>query len=111
MEKNIVKAIGLVTIITIIGKVLGFARESIIAAYFGASALSDIYFVASIIPTILFTALSLAISTGIVPIYVEENKKNKENATSLISALGTLLFIIAIIITIICIILHLLLLS
>jgi putative peptidoglycan lipid II flippase len=101
MEKNILKAAGLVTIVTIVGKLLGFGREAIIAAYFGASSLSDVYFVAAVIPTILFTALSLAISTGIVPIYVEERKRNSEEAEQLISALGTLLLIIAIVITII----------
>ena len=33
MKNNIVKAVGLVTIVTVIGKLLGFGRESVIAAF------------------------------------------------------------------------------
>src|SRR6476620_4522505 len=104
MKKSIVRAVSIVTIVTIIGKLLGFGRESVIAAFYGASAQSDVYFVAAVIPTILFAAISMAITTGIVPIYIEENKKNKEEAANLISALLNLLLVISIIFTALCII-------
>ena len=104
MKKNLIKAVGLVTIITVIGKILGFGRESVIAAFYGASAQSDVYFVASVIPTILFAAISMAITTGIVPIYIEENKKDKEEAANLISALVTLLLVISIVFIALCIV-------
>ena len=104
MKKNLIKAVGLVTIITVIGKILGFGRESVIAAFYGASAQSDVYFVASVIPTLLFAAISMAITTGIVPIYIEEHKKNKESAANLISALGTLLLVLSIVFIALCIV-------
>src|SRR3954465_4963426 len=104
MKNNIVKAVGLVTIVTVIGKLLGFGRESVIAAYYGASAQSDVYFVAAVIPTLLFAAISMAITTGIVPIYIEKKKKNKAEAANLISALGTLLLVISIVFIALCIV-------
>ena len=60
MKNNIVKAVGLVTIVTVIGKLLGFGRETVIAAFYGASAQSDVYFVAAVIPTLLFAAISIS---------------------------------------------------
>ena len=104
MKKSLVRAVSIVTIVTIIGKLLGFGRESVIAAFYGASAQSDVYFVAAVIPTILFAAISMAITTGIVPIYIEENKKSKEEAANLISALLTLLLVISILFTALCIV-------
>ena len=104
MKKSLVRAVSIVTIVTIIGKLLGFGRESVIAAFYGASAQSDVYFVAAVIPTILFAAISMAITTGIVPIYIEENKKSKEEAANLISALLTLLLAISILFTALCIV-------
>jgi putative peptidoglycan lipid II flippase len=64
---NVIKSVGLVTIIAAVGKVLGFGRESIIAAYFGASSMADVFFVASLIPTILFTALGSGLQASVIP--------------------------------------------
>ncbi|MCQ6276842.1 murein biosynthesis integral membrane protein MurJ [Bacillus sp. V3B] len=98
---NIVKAVGIVTIISAIGKVLGFVREAIIAAYFGASEVADVFFVANIIPTLLYTAIGITIYSGIIPIYMEEKEKNQSKADETMSVLGTLFFLFALLITII----------
>jgi putative peptidoglycan lipid II flippase len=92
---NIVKAVGLVTIISAVGKILGFVREAIIAAYFGASKTADVFFVANMIPTLLYTAIGIAIYSGIIPIYLEEKEKNPAKADKTISVLGTVFFSIA----------------
>src|SRR4051812_17940340 len=86
---NIVKAVGLVTVISAVGKVLGFVREAIIAAYFGASKTADVFFVANMIPTLLYTAIGIAIYSGIIPIYLEEKAKSQAKADKSISVLGT----------------------
>ncbi len=75
---NIVKAVGTVTIISAIGKILGFVREAIIAAYFGASETADVFFVANMIPTLLYTVIGITIYSGIIPIYMEEMKKSQK---------------------------------
>ncbi|MFJ7639498.1 murein biosynthesis integral membrane protein MurJ [Peribacillus sp. NPDC097225] len=99
---HVVKSVGIVTIIGAIGKVLGFGRESIIAAYFGASSTADIFFVASLIPTILFTALGSGLQAGVIPIYLEKKERNPRKADEFISVLGSFFVMVAIILTLLC---------
>lgn len=97
---NIVKAVGAVTLISAIGKVLGFVREAIIAAYFGASETADVFFVANMIPTLLYTVIGITIYSGIIPIYLEEKEKSRSKADETMSVLGTLFFMFALFITV-----------
>ncbi|MFI8491487.1 murein biosynthesis integral membrane protein MurJ [Peribacillus butanolivorans] len=99
---HVVKSVGLVTIIAAVGKVLGFGRESIIAAYFGASSTADIFFVASLIPTILFTALGSGLQAGVIPIYLEKKAENTRKADEFISVLGSFFMLVAVVMTIVC---------
>ncbi|MCK2002141.1 murein biosynthesis integral membrane protein MurJ [[Brevibacterium] frigoritolerans] len=101
---NVIKSVGLVTIIAAIGKVLGFGRESIIAAYFGASSMADVFFVASLIPTILFTALGSGLQAGVIPIYLEKKADNAKKADEFISVLGSFFMLVAGVLTIACMI-------
>ncbi|WP_338470680.1 murein biosynthesis integral membrane protein MurJ [Niallia sp. XMNu-256] len=98
---TIVKAVGIVTIISAIGKVLGFVRESMIAAYFGASEKADVFFVANMIPTLLYTVIGITIYSGIIPIYMEEKEKNQVEADKKMSVLGTLFFMFALFLTVV----------
>ena len=98
---NLVKAVGAVTVISAIGKILGFAREAIIAAYFGASETADVFFVANMIPTLLYTVIGITIYSGIIPIYMEEMKKSQKKADEMMSVLGTLFIMFALFITVI----------
>jgi putative peptidoglycan lipid II flippase len=93
---TLIKSVGLVTIISGAGKLLGFARESIIAAYFGTSEVADVFFVASLVPTLLFTAIGTAIQAGIIPLFMEERSKSGERARDLMSLLGTFLLVVSI---------------
>lgn len=58
-----------IMIITVASKLLGFLRETAIAAYFGASNASDAFFVAFSIPGILFAVVAGAIGTSFIPVY------------------------------------------
>lgn len=91
-----VKSIGLVTVISGVGKLLGFARESIIAAYFGTSEVADVFFVSSLVPTLLFTAIGTAIQAGTIPLFMEERSKNEMEAKRLMSLLGTFFLVLSI---------------
>ncbi|KWW20861.1 hypothetical protein AS888_14595 [Peribacillus simplex] len=103
-RSHVLKSVGLVTIITAVGKVLGFGRESIIAAYFGASSTADVFFVASLIPTILFTALGSGLQAGVIPIYLEKKAENPIKADDFISLLGSFFMLAAGVMTIVCMI-------
>jgi putative peptidoglycan lipid II flippase len=55
--RNIFKIAGLMGLITVLSKVLGFARDMVIAQAYGASLTSDAYFYAYQIPAITFIIL------------------------------------------------------
>lgn len=102
--KRLIRAVGIVTLIGVIAKVLGFARELVIAAYYGTSAVAEVYFVASIIPAILFNAISLSISSAMVPIYAEERLKSEKEATKFVSVMATFFLLMSILVTAVCMI-------
>lgn len=69
--KKIAKATTMIMIITLISKVFGFARETIIARYFGGGMEADAYFMALSIPTLLFASIGASISTTFIPLYTQ----------------------------------------
>jgi putative peptidoglycan lipid II flippase len=73
---NAEKAVLAVILFTVAGNVLGLVRESTLAAYFGASAISDAYKIAFTVPYILTSLVNAAINTTFIPVYTEF-KKNK----------------------------------
>lgn len=103
MKKQLIQAAGLITGIAIISKVLGFVRELLMASYFGTSTVADAYFVASIIPVLLFSAVGMSITTGIIPLYAELKKQHSLEARNVVGVLTTLFLILALAITVIAI--------
>lgn len=76
---NVSKAVGILTIITIISKFLGLFREIGIAAAFGAGMETDAFYVAVLIPTLIFTSVGLALQN----LFMIEFTKVKEQTNSL----------------------------
>ena len=56
-------------ILTVISKIFGFVRESVMAAYIGAGELKSIYATATSIPTMLTGMIASGIISGYIPIY------------------------------------------
>lgn len=77
MSKNIFKAAGVILIMNLASKILGFARETFIAKEFGATGITDAYLVAYTLPYFLQAILGFALVTAVVPVLtkylVEEN--------------------------------------
>lgn len=72
MKKNaLVQATALVTILTVASKLLGFARDQIVALYFGASGATDAFIVAQTVPNMLSMFVLAALGTAFLPIYSE----------------------------------------
>lgn len=67
-----------IILIALMGKVLGFLRELLLANYFGTSSLVDIYLMSVTIPSILFGFLP-AIGTAFTPIYYEIGEKKRQS--------------------------------
>lgn len=86
---NMLRSFGIITILSIIGKLLGFGREALIAAFFGTSSAADVFFMANIIPLIMFTAIGTAIQAGIIPLYIKDKAAGLETARSNLNMLGS----------------------
>jgi putative peptidoglycan lipid II flippase len=79
----------------IISKILGFIREVVIAAFFGASYFVDAYLVASIIPRLLFGIVSEAINITIIPLITEYRiKLGQKSVGELINSITTFMILI-----------------
>jgi len=67
-SNSVVKATGVILIMNMAVKILGFLRETFLAGAFGASYLSDAYLSAYTIPYFLQAILGFALVTAVVPL-------------------------------------------
>ena len=89
-ERNtIIKWTGIVAILGVISKILGFFREAAIAYIFGASLQTDAYFMSLTIPFILFGAFSSAIRNVFIPVY--GSRRGKEGISAFVSTFTLIL--------------------
>lgn len=82
-ERSLIKSAGMVTILLVFSRILGFLRESAIAYSFGTTALTDAYLIAATVPSLLFVAFNDAVKTAFIPVYGEYHRKNEGNAFAL----------------------------
>ncbi|KOF55964.1 hypothetical protein AGR56_02875 [Clostridium sp. DMHC 10] len=75
--KNVFKYSAIITVMLVLSKITGFARELLIAVKFGATRESDIYKIATTMPNVLFSAVSAAIVTTFIPVFsnIKNDKK------------------------------------
>lgn len=100
MSKVAKTTIGLM-IITMLSKVLGFFRETILVSTHGASVISDAYITAVNIPTVIFAIIGAALSTTFIPLYLEiEQKKGKECALKFSNNIFNIVIILSVILSI-----------
>src|SRR5512139_3441873 len=97
---NLLKALAAVSSMTLLSRILGFVRDTIIARVFGAGLLTDAFFVAFRIPNLLRRLFAEgAFSQAFVPILAEYKQRRGAEQTHLlvdhIAALLTLaLFVV-----------------
>ncbi len=104
---NLLKSLAAVSSITMLSRVLGFVRDTIVARYFGAGMATDAFFVAFKLPNLLRRIFAEgAFSQAFVPILAEYKTQQGEEATrtfiayisgllTLVLALVTLLGVLA----------------
>lgn len=56
-------------IITVMSKLLGFAREIALSYFYGASTITDAYLISLTIPGVIFAFIGAGIGTGFIPLY------------------------------------------
>jgi putative peptidoglycan lipid II flippase len=81
-KKRVAKAAGLMSIATFISRMLGYTKDMILAAFFGATGLSDAFFIAFRIPNLLRELFAEgSMSTALVPVITEYQAKQGEEET------------------------------
>lgn len=92
---SIINSAMLLSVSSVIVLIFSFIKESVIAYFYGTSYVADAYVVAIDIPFTVFTFVSMAVSTVIIPIYSRELVNNgKDKAAYFASNFTTILFLI-----------------
>jgi integral membrane protein MviN len=87
------KAIIGVVAITLLSKIFGFARDMVLAYYYGASSVTDAYLVSITIPELLFALVTQAIAVGFIPIFTEIiHKEGQEKADKFTNNILTIMY-------------------
>ena len=86
MGKNILKATGVVLVMNLVVKLLGFLRETSLANAFGATELSDAYLSAYTIPYFLQAILGYALVTAVVPILTKYLVEGRDDEASYVGS-------------------------
>jgi len=105
-DKNVIKSSGIIGLATFASRILGFARDVIIASLFGANLVADSFFIAFRIPNILRKLMSEGtLSAGLVPEFtklITDKKEDEVNKTA--SLLINIVSLGLIAVTVICIV-------
>jgi len=93
MKKNKFNTILGITFATLVGKVLGIARDMLISYHYGTTELTDAFFLALSIPTMLLGVFTASTDSAIIPQYIRvKNERSKveadKNFASIINTLA-----------------------
>ncbi|MHB9059779.1 MAG: murein biosynthesis integral membrane protein MurJ [Bacillota bacterium] len=77
---------GVVMSFSIVSKVLGFVRDMVIAAYYGAARVTDAFMVAQTLPQTLIGNLGGALGTGVLPIVTELKVQGREDDARVVAS-------------------------
>lgn len=103
MSKAVKATIGLM-LATIFAKVLGFGRELVLGAAYGATSYSDAYITALNIPIVIFAAVGTALSTTFIPLYYDaEGEGGEKGALRFSNNILNLTVVLCIVMSILCI--------
>ncbi len=87
-SQSVIQGAFVIMLGTVISRVFGFAKEAVIAYVFGATAQTDAFLVALIIPGILSSLVAGAITVAFIPIFTEyRTRKSEEEAWAVASTI------------------------
>lgn len=94
-KRALVKAAGVILAISIIGRLLGFVREQVIAATFGTSMTTDAYLMGFTIPNLIYVILGGALATAFIPIFTATDVNyGRREASRVASSIGNLTVVV-----------------
>lgn len=104
---SLLKKTTILVIITVLSKVLGFAREIVLTYTYGAGLVSDVYIVSIGIPTILFATVNNSLATTFIPLYyrikdesnIDESIKFVNNVLNIVILISFIMILVGLIFT------------
>ena len=102
MSSKVAKSALILMVATLLSKILGFARDLVLASTYGAGVVSDAYLMALSIPTILFLgSFCVAIQNTFMPLFTEIDKeKGREESLKFTSNVINLIMILSLVMTV-----------
>jgi len=100
---NLLKSLATISSLTLVSRILAFARDVLIARIFGAGAATDAFFVAFKLPNLLRRLFAEgAFSQAFVPIFGEyKNRRGQEETKLLVDHVTTMLALILFVVTLV----------
>lgn len=93
--KNVVAAAALLAAAGLASRLLGFARNALLAYFYGAGDVLDAYFLAFRLPDFFFNLFLFgAFSAGFVPVFIRLKNQNKEQAWRLAGDVLNITFVV-----------------
>ncbi|MDO4637287.1 MAG: murein biosynthesis integral membrane protein MurJ [Lautropia sp.] len=90
---NLLRAAATISGLTLISRILGLIRETLVASIFGAGPLTDAFFVAFRLPNMLRRLFAEgAFTQAFVPILAETQQQSPERSRQVLDAVATMLF-------------------
>ena len=102
MSSKVAKSALILMVATLLSKVLGFARDLVLASTYGAGVVSDAYLMALSIPTILFLgSFCVAIQNTFMPLFTEVDKeKGREESLKFSSNVINIIMLLSLVMTV-----------
>ncbi len=101
-KEQLFKAASLIAAASILSKILGFVRDTAMAKYYGATWAADAFLAASFVPSMLFTAVGLGLTTTVIPVFTRRlHDDGEEAAAGFINSLITLTLLICLALSVI----------
>jgi len=95
-RKNIARAAGLMSAATLISRILGLVRDQAIAFFFGASGITDAFYVAFKFPNMLREIFAEgSMSAAVIPVLTDYEKEDRQEGRNLVRLLlGLSIFVV-----------------
>ena len=84
-RQSVAQAAVFLSIVTLLSKFIGFARDAIVAHHWGATGVTDAFLIGMMVPSVLLGIVSTGLSTLIVPWYIAHRKADPERARELVN--------------------------
>lgn len=96
------KATFLLMVVTILSKIFGLVRDSVLAAAYGTGTYAAVYATANNIPTVLFAVIGSALATSLIPLYSKlANEDSEERAMSFLNSIINMVVLICLALSIV----------